>query len=183
MNTHRGVVVVAEHGLAFLREVSLAEPNRVRRQVMGLFVGILGWVVGAGAWYPTHDAGVVAGWRLATSMFCCSFIPQLLAPSWSNVAASVVIRECVVGGLLCGAGAVDEGGGQCGGRDGRAPGRGSSSGARAGLSEGGVLGGAEQGETSGHGCVCWDIGVGGGAGAWYPSSCCLPPVGRMWPPV
>ncbi len=61
MNTHRGVAAVAEHGLVFLRHVSTPEPNRVRRQVMGVFVVIWGWVVGAGAWCSTHDAGVVAG--------------------------------------------------------------------------------------------------------------------------
>ncbi len=42
MDAHRGVAAVAENGLCFLRNVSLAEPNMVRRQAMGVFVGICG---------------------------------------------------------------------------------------------------------------------------------------------
>ncbi len=42
MDAHRGVAAVAEHGLAFLRAMSISEPNRVRRQAMGVFVGICG---------------------------------------------------------------------------------------------------------------------------------------------
>ncbi len=48
MDAHRGVAAVAEHGLCFLRNVSLADSNRVSRQVMGVFAVIWGWVVGAG---------------------------------------------------------------------------------------------------------------------------------------
>ncbi len=40
MNTHRGVVVVAEYGLRFLRSVSVPEPNSVRRQAVDVFVVI-----------------------------------------------------------------------------------------------------------------------------------------------
>jgi hypothetical protein len=42
MDTHRGVAAVAEHGLGFLRNMSNPEPNRVRRQAMGVFVVICG---------------------------------------------------------------------------------------------------------------------------------------------
>ncbi len=42
MDAHRGVAAVAEHGLCFLRSLSIPEPNRVRRQVMGVFVVIWG---------------------------------------------------------------------------------------------------------------------------------------------
>ncbi len=42
MDAHRGVAAVAEHGLGFLRNMSITEPNMVRRQAMGVFVVIWG---------------------------------------------------------------------------------------------------------------------------------------------
>ncbi len=42
MDAHRGVAAVAEHGLFFLGYVANPEPNRVRRQAIGLFVVICG---------------------------------------------------------------------------------------------------------------------------------------------
>jgi hypothetical protein len=42
MDAHRGVAAVAEIGLGFLRHMSIPEPNRVRRQAMGLLVVICG---------------------------------------------------------------------------------------------------------------------------------------------
>ncbi len=42
MDAHRGVAAVAEHGLCFLSNLANPEPNRVRRQAMGVFVVIWG---------------------------------------------------------------------------------------------------------------------------------------------
>ncbi len=42
MDAHRGVAAVAEHGLGFLNNLANMEPNRVRRQAMGLLVVIWG---------------------------------------------------------------------------------------------------------------------------------------------
>ncbi len=42
MDAHRGVAAVAENGLGILRAMSIPEPNRVRRQAMGVFVVIWG---------------------------------------------------------------------------------------------------------------------------------------------
>ncbi len=65
MDAHRGVAAVAENGLCFLTHLSLAEPNRVRRQVMSLFVVIWG-------------CGLVRGVPLATRV-------PLLVPGGVNV--------------------------------------------------------------------------------------------------
>ncbi len=67
MDAHRGVAVVAESGLGFLRNMSTAEPNRVRRQAMGVLVVIWG---GRGWCVVSHSRRGCGGWRLATSMFC-----------------------------------------------------------------------------------------------------------------
>ncbi len=93
MDAHRGVAVVAENGLGFLWNVSIPEPNRVRRQAMDLFVVLWG-----------------GGWCLATRVWWLAsmygrgnaLIPQLFAPCWSHVTASVVINDCmVVAGVWC----------------------------------------------------------------------------------
>ena len=59
LDGHRGMAVVAENGLGFLYNQSVAPENRVRLGVVGSVVGHGGWVHRAGGHVAPRDRSVV----------------------------------------------------------------------------------------------------------------------------